>query len=156
MLNSNLLKKKNSVWRGFVIISLMLITKRKTERLIFLYNIFSKKKKRKGRARLLMFCLVFGQLPELGKTFVPLRFTEHALLVTPRANMNESSPSTLQRKFIIVLIISNWTWYTILPRIYIYSQNIQIAPSILRAQERKRSNHSTYLVLRSPTVGRQP
>ena len=102
-------KKKKSVLRGFAIISLMLKTKRKTERLIFLYNMFSKKKKSKGRARLLMFCLVFGQLPELGKTFVPLRFTEHALLVTPRANMNESLPSTMQRKFIIVLIISNWT-----------------------------------------------
>ena len=50
-------------------------------------------KKSKGRARLHMSCLVFGQLPhKLAKTFLPLRFTEHALLVTPRANVNESSP----------------------------------------------------------------
>ena len=49
------------------------------------------KKKRKGRARH-MSCLLFGQLPNCEKTSLPLRFTEHALLVTPRANMNESSP----------------------------------------------------------------
>lgn len=55
-------KKKNSVWRGFVIITIMLKTKRKTAKT---YNPVSHvfKKKSKGRARLHMFCLVFGQLP---------------------------------------------------------------------------------------------
>ena len=55
-------RKKNSVWRGFVIITLMLKTKRKTAKA---YNpvshVFKEKKERKGRLR--MFCLVFGQLP---------------------------------------------------------------------------------------------
>ena len=55
---------KKKLWRGFVIITLMLKTKRKTAKT---YNtvshVFKKKKKSKGRARLHMFCLVFGQLP---------------------------------------------------------------------------------------------
>ena len=64
--------------------------KKRLQRLVFLYHMFSKKSK--GRSRSHMFRLVFGQLPHLsGKIFLPLRFTEQALLVTPRANMNESS-----------------------------------------------------------------
>ena len=56
-------KKKNSVWRGFVIITLMLKTKRKTAKTYNTVSHVFKKKKSKGRARLHMFCLVFGQLP---------------------------------------------------------------------------------------------
>ena len=85
-------KKENSVWRGFVIITIMLKTKRKTAKTHIPVSHVCKKKS-KGRARLHMSCLVFGQLPhKLAKTFLPLRFTEHALLVTPRANVNDSSP----------------------------------------------------------------
>ena len=53
---------KKTVWRRFVIITIMLKTKRKTANA---YNPVSHvfKKKSKGRARLHMFCLVFGQLP---------------------------------------------------------------------------------------------
>ena len=62
MLNSNSLKKKkNSIWRGFVIITIMLKTKRETAKsYIPVSHVF---KKSKGRARLYIFCQVFGQLP---------------------------------------------------------------------------------------------
>ena len=55
-------KKKNSVWRGFVIITIMLKTKRKTAKTyIPVSHVF--KKRGKARSRSHMFCQVFGQLP---------------------------------------------------------------------------------------------
>ena len=55
-------KKENSVCKGFVIITIMLKTKRKTAKTyIPVSHVF--KKKSKGRARLHLSCLVFGQLP---------------------------------------------------------------------------------------------
>ena len=46
-------KKNHSVWRGFVIITIMLKTKRKTEKTYkSCFTCFQKKKKSKGRARL--------------------------------------------------------------------------------------------------------
>ena len=68
----------------------MLKTKRKTAKTYSCITCFQQQKVKEG-PDYICFCPVFGQLPQLGKTFVPLRFIEHALLVTPRANMNESS-----------------------------------------------------------------
>ena len=57
-------KKENSVWRGFVNITIKKKQKQQKERLQNLYScITSFQKKSKGSARLYMFCLVFGQLP---------------------------------------------------------------------------------------------
>ena len=55
-------KTGNSVWRGFVTITIILKTKRKTAK-TYIPVSHAYKKKSKGRARLHMFCLVFGQLP---------------------------------------------------------------------------------------------
>ena len=66
--------KKNSVWRGFVIIATMLKTKRKTAKTYIPVNhMFSKKSK--GRSTLQLFCLLFGQITTLiGKNFSSLAF----------------------------------------------------------------------------------
>ena len=54
--------KKNSVWRGFVIITIMLKTKRKTAKTYIPVNHMLSKRS-KGRSTSQMFCLLFGQLP---------------------------------------------------------------------------------------------
>ena len=85
-------KKENSVWRGFVIIIIMIKTKRKTAKTYIPVSHVFKKKVKEGPDYIYpVWCLVNYHI-NWEKTFFPLRFTEHALLVTPLANMNESSP----------------------------------------------------------------
>ena len=54
-------------------------------------HVFKKKVKEGSDYICFVWCLVNYHI-NWEKNFLPLRFTEHALVVTPRANMNEGSP----------------------------------------------------------------
>ena len=110
-------KKKNSVWRGFVIITIMLKRKRKTAKTCNPVRITCfKKKVKEGPDYICSVCCLVNYHINWEKLFFAC-VSQSTCCLLLLAQMNGSSTWTMQRKFITVLIISSLTWYTILPRI---------------------------------------